>query len=32
MLESEGVSAMWVESRKTAYKFADGLLRTLMIR
>ena len=29
MLESEGVSAVWVESRKTTNKFADGVLRTL---
>ena len=32
MLESEAVSAMWVESMKTKNKFADGLLRTLIIR
>ena len=33
MLESEGVFAMWFESRKTTNNFADGLLRTLaMIR
>ena len=29
MLESEGVSAKWVEFRKTTNKFADGFLRTL---
>ena len=29
MLESEGVSARWVASRKRMNKFADGLLRTL---
>ena len=33
MLEFEGVSAMWFQSRKTINKFADGLLTTLaMIR
>ena len=33
VLESEGVSARWVESRKTTNKFANGLLRILaMIR
>ena len=28
MLESDDVSARWVESRKTTDNFADGLLRT----
>ena len=31
MLESEGVSARWVESRKIKNKFADGLLGDFMI-